>query len=63
MLPHSVCERGTRLAVVTGTPAEEKGRMKPLRVAGKRQRKVALWPRYAEGLESVGTELAGKASS
>lgn len=51
------------MAVVTGTPAEEKGRMKPLRVAGKRQRKVSLWPRYAEGFESVGTELAGKASS
>ena len=51
------------MAVVTGTLAEEEGRMKPLRVVGKRQRKVSLWPRYAEGLESAGTELVGKASS
>lgn len=33
------------MAVVSGTLAEEEGRMKPLRVAGKRPRKVSLWPR------------------
>lgn len=33
------------MAVVSGTLPDEERRMKPLRVAGKWQRKVSLWPR------------------